>query len=488
MTDDHKPRIHERWAHLRFSVVGPLLAAPPGPGELRGELKQLAEKTWRHPVTLEPVQFGVSTIERWLYRARRARADPVGALRKKIRTDLGRQVAMGEKLKPILLAQYAEHRSWSCQLHYDNLKTCIEADADLGPRPSYHTVRRFLRSQGLFKERRFPDTPGGRKARARLDEREVRSFEAEHVNSLWHLDFHHGSRKVLLPRGEWKTPLALAVMDDRSRLACHVQWYLSETAEALVHGLSQAIQKRGLPRSLMTDNGSAMIAQETTEGLLRLSVVHRTTLPHSPYQNGKQEVFWAQLEGRLIAMLEGVHDLTLPVLNDATQAWVEMEYNQKLHSATAQTPLARFLAGPDVGRASPDSQTLRLAFTAQECRTQRRSDGTVSLVGRRFEIPGPYRTLQRITVRYADWDLTRVYLADQRSGEVLARLFPLDKTKNADGQRRALPQGPISGVVPPQSSGPAPLLRKLMADYAATGLPPAYLPKDELTLPTEERQ
>jgi hypothetical protein len=27
----------------------------------------------------------------------------------------------------------------------------------------------------------------------------------------------------------------------------------------------------------------------------------------------------------------------------------------------------------------------------------------------------------------------------------------------------------------------APLLRKLIAEYAATGLPPAYLPKDECT-------
>ena len=29
------PRVHERWAHLRFSVVGHLLAAPPDKGELR---------------------------------------------------------------------------------------------------------------------------------------------------------------------------------------------------------------------------------------------------------------------------------------------------------------------------------------------------------------------------------------------------------------------------------------------------------------------
>jgi hypothetical protein len=234
----------------------------------------------------------------------------------------------------------------------------------------------------------------------------------------------------------------------------------------------------------MTDNGSAMIAAETTQGLSRLSVLHRTTLPHSPYQNGKQEVFWAQLEGRLLAMLEGVREVTLPLLNEATQAWVEMEYNQKHHSETGQTPLARFLAGPDVARTSPDSQTLRLAFTTEERRTQRRSDGTLSLAGRRFEIPGPYRTLQRVMIRYAGWDLTRVYLTDEHSGEVLVRLFPLDKAKNADSRRRTLPQGPISNTAP-ASGGLAPLLKKLMADYAATGLPPAYLPKHELE-PTEE--
>ena len=43
---------------------------------------------------------------------------------------------------------------------------------------------------------------------------------------------------------------------------------LSETAEDLVHGFSQAIQKRGLPRALLTDNGAAMVSDEFTEGLL----------------------------------------------------------------------------------------------------------------------------------------------------------------------------------------------------------------------------
>ena len=72
--------------------------------------------------------------------------------------------------------------------------------------------------------------------------------------------------RLLLANGQWAYPLLLGVLDDHSRLGCHAQWYLAEGAEQLVHGLSQAFQKRGLPRALMSDNGSAMIAAETRQG------------------------------------------------------------------------------------------------------------------------------------------------------------------------------------------------------------------------------
>ena len=43
------PRVHERWAHLRFSVIGQLLAAPPAKGELKAAIEGLAGRTWQHP-------------------------------------------------------------------------------------------------------------------------------------------------------------------------------------------------------------------------------------------------------------------------------------------------------------------------------------------------------------------------------------------------------------------------------------------------------
>ena len=52
---------------------------------------------------------------------------------------------------------------------------------------------------------------------------------------------------MLTHGGQWLRPIALGVLDDHSRLCCHVQWYLWETAEDLVHGLSQAIQNAVSP-------------------------------------------------------------------------------------------------------------------------------------------------------------------------------------------------------------------------------------------------
>jgi len=474
-------RVHERWARLRFSVIGQLLAAPPAKGALRSELEKLAARDWLHPTTGESVHFGVSTIERWYYRALKERHDPVGILRRKRRQDAGQQAAMSEALRQALLTQYAEHPSWSAKLHLDNLVALAEKRRELQPVPSYSTVRRFLEANGLRKRRPLTsrETAGALLAEARLEQREVRSYEVEYVNSLWHWDFHHGSRKVLTPRGEWRTPLLLGILDDHSRLVCHLQWYLAETAENVAHGLSQAIQKRGLPRAAMSDNGAAMTAAEISEGLVRLGIVHQTTLPYSPYQNAKQEAFWGPVEGRLMAMLEDMQDLTLATLNEATQAWVEYDYNRKIHSEIHEPPISRFIAGPTVTRPSPDSADLKLAFTRTERRTLRKSDGTITIEGRRFEAPNCYRHLTRLEIRFASWDLTLVHLVDDQTGMPLCRLFPQDKTKNASGLRRSL--DPVSAEPIPAKSagGMAPLLAKLIDQQTATGLPAAYLPKDE---------
>jgi hypothetical protein len=144
-------------------------------------------------------------------------------------------------------------------------------------------------------------------------------------------------------------------------------------------------------------------------------------------------------------------------------------------------------------RESPSSNALRDAFRLEMPRRQRRSDGTISVEGVRFEIPSRYRHFRDVSVRYARWDLSRVDLVDARSGTIPAPLYPLDRHANADGQRLLFARDTPPGDDPPPAEGQPqtspsptrpplpPLLQQLLAEYSATGLPPAYLPQNTPT-------
>ena len=136
-----------------------------------------------------------------------------------------------------------------------------------------------------------------------------------------------------------------------------------------------------------------------------------------------------------------------------------------------------------VGRLCSNSTDLKAVFRAEVKRKQRRSDGTFTLKGCRFEVPSAYRHLEMLCVRYASWDLSLASLVDPHTNTCLSTLYSQDKSANADGLRRTLE--PAEGSTQdkasyPSATGIAPLLKELMAEYAATGLPPAYLPKEKL--------
>ena len=485
MTSEKSKASPRRWAELRFLVVGPLLAHPPPAGQLRAALEERSKLLWPHPVTGDLVSFGVSTIERWYYLALDA-DDPIAALTSRVRRDRGTPRAMSPALLKALEQQYRQYPSWSRQLHLDNLVVLCEQDPErMGKAPSLSTVRRRMVDKGMDRHREPRDPTEGQKLAAqRLERREVRSYEASHVHLLWHYDFHQCSRRVVLADGSYVTPWLLGILDDCSRLCCHLQWYLAESAENLFHGLSQAYLKYGLPRSEMHDNGAAMRAAEIVGGAKRLGIEQYPTLPYSPYQNGKQEHFWTTVEGRLMEMVRKREPLELAELNRMTVAWVEMDYNRAVHSELGQSPIERVLQGPDVSRKSPSFDDLRQRFVRTRHARVRRSDGTISLHGVRFEVPSRLRTLTRLLVGYRRWDLSSALVLDERTEQTICRLFPLDKQRNASGRRRTLePLDDTSTDLdhdPEPDNTLPPLMEKILRDFAATGLPPPFVPKDEL--------
>ncbi len=103
MSDKPKEPTHNRWARFRFAVVGPLLASPPKRGELKQEIKELTDETWKHPITGEPTKLTEPTIERWYYQAKNAGDDPVACLRRQIRKDSGEQRSLSAAVREALV-------------------------------------------------------------------------------------------------------------------------------------------------------------------------------------------------------------------------------------------------------------------------------------------------------------------------------------------------------------------------------------------------
>lgn len=197
-----------------------------------------------------------------------------------------------------------------------------------------------------------------------------------------------------------------------------------------------------------------------------------------------------------MAMIESTQQLTLEKLNQLTQVWLEYDYHRNLHSEIGTTPLQRFTQARSVGRDAPDSQSLRRAFRKRVRRRQRRTDGSCSLEGRRFEIPSRFAQLEFVTLSYARWDLSTVELIDPDTGVMLSRIYPLDKHANATGVRRTRENtatrsddSPVQAMDSAQAAlcavdeqGLSPLMRKHLREFGATGMPPGFIP-----LPDETR-
>lgn len=144
MEHESRERRARRYAELRYAIIGGLLASPPEGGQLQQAIAELATTRWSDPVTKRELTFAASTIERWYYQAKDA-ANPIGALTRKPRIDVGRSKAMGSDLLAALEAQYRAHKRWSHQLHADNLAAvCRESPERYGRAPSYSTVRRRM--------------------------------------------------------------------------------------------------------------------------------------------------------------------------------------------------------------------------------------------------------------------------------------------------------------------------------------------------------
>ncbi len=381
MTEDEKMQV----AVFRYSVISDFVN---GMSMSRADKSRLmrdkCERKWQIPFS-QKTRISEETIRHWI---RLYKDDGLQSLMPKGRSDQGKSRVMDDDTCSALITLRKEMPEATVPhlIEQMNKRRLVTPGTVLNST----TVYRFLHQQDLM--HLSGPVPVDR-----------RKFEAELPNDLWQSDVMHGPKVDV--GGRQKKTYLIAILDDHSRLIVYGRFYLSETLSSYLDALENALTRRGLPRKLYVDNGPAFRSKQLqyVTASLSISLIHAR--PYLPQGKGKIERWFKTVRSRF---LPHVTATTLPGLNGALDTYLAQDYHQKKHSATGQSPLARFTSQIHCLRTAPANlkdyfRTVALRKVAKD-RTIT-LDGSiyeapVPLIGRRVELLYHQTDLEAIEVRY----------------------------------------------------------------------------------------
>nr|MDO8115836.1 DDE-type integrase/transposase/recombinase [Candidatus Sigynarchaeota archaeon] len=205
--------------------------------------------------------------------------------------------------------------------------------------PSLQSVRRVLREEGL-----------GRERTARR--KNYIKFERSIPNDLWQIDFKGWNRIGHLGKLH-----LLAILDDMSRFVVAARWYVSSEEEHVLRILRTAFEQHGLPRQILSDNGSqfkSIIGENATRYykiLTMLGVEPIYHKPHHPETKGKLERWFGTVQTNFLP--EGLHFVdthpgaTVEQFNQRFHEWLDWyNYKHVHYSLDGQAPGKLYVEHP----------------------------------------------------------------------------------------------------------------------------------------------
>lgn len=417
-------------ALFRLSVLGPLVSRERlGHGELQQIVQQLAQQEYAIPGSRRR-HISEKTLLKWYYAWRR---EGLTGLADRARTDVGRS-KLPEAIQGAVLAAKRENPRRSIR----QIRLLLEA-AGVVPRDTLSrcAVHRLLKAHGI-----------SRIAGPDVVPEEKRSFEAEYAGSIWYGDVLHGP--TLSFGGKRTKTYLVSLMDDASRLIAHCAFCTSETALDIEGVLKQALLRRGVPKTLVVDNGAAYRAS-TLQGIcaqLSIRLVH--CRPYQPTSKGKLERWHRTLREQFLAELDATHIRDMADLNARLWAWIEQIYHRRKHGALGEhTPLSRYQQDlPRIRQLGTLAARLDELFLHRISRHVRR-DGTVSFNGKRFEVP--YELTGQTVVVVVDPHAGSVIRVESQAGQALGAATELDTVANCTRRRQRPPAQPATHAA---ASGP----------------------------------
>ena len=399
----------EAKALVRFAAVQAVLQGVQAGQSLVQALRSASEHNW------EGRRYSFSTIEDWYYRYR---AGKFAGLVSSQRSDRGASRSMDPQAVEELGKLRREHPQLTVPALIAELRRrgILEEGGY-----SASTVHRRLAEMGL--DRRSV------KAGAGLSAGPTKAFEVALPNVLWMADCMHGpALKATQGETAAQRTFLFALLDDCSRLCVHGQFYAQERLEGFLHALRQAIQTRGLPDKLYTDNGAAFRSQHLGIVCANLGIRLLHCKPYHSWSKGKIERFFSTVQMQFLPTLTFTPVSSLEELNRRFWQWLETEYHQRGHAALAsESPAQRFARlGTALRLLEANAPLDQLFFMRVDRRV--RKDATFSLGADLWEVAVHLRG-QVITARFDPMSLTRmeVWLGNRFMGLAVR----CDKHRNA---------------------------------------------------------
>lgn len=359
-------------AFHRYKAIDPLVENDCEWGEKGFLLTQLSEQSGR----------SISTLKRYLRKVEQAGGDPTALAPKEKRSDQGQVRAMTVAWLDLAVALREEAPGRSARQIIEILEKSGEVPHGAIKRS---TLDRHLRNLGKTRQV------------VRQDKRVFQRYEKKHRNVQWIMDFCVPRLYVANEDNSNEQVAVLVIMDDYSRLCCHIEAFMHQDILAVEEGLKKAFLRCGLPASLYADNGSAFVSRFLTGALLDLGIIYRHSVPGEPMGRGKVERLIQTFQDSFVPEMSLRYPYTLADINRALWAWVDQSYHQRVHSETLQTPRERF---------DTDTQPLRFctpmelegAFMYRVTRTVTKT-ALVKLEGTSYAVD---RTMarQKVEVRY----------------------------------------------------------------------------------------
>ena len=389
-------------ALTRFRALNFIEDLQRGGGALAAALRQASLHPWPDE---NGDYYAVRTLEDWWYAYRKG---GFAALVPAPRSDRGQSRTLDAPTATWVLEQVSQNPTVPLKVLYAHWRQNQRL------LPSISVLYRYLRRQGL-------DRKSLRSGR--LESGPTKAFEAPHVNDLWMVDFSPGP--TLSGHGQSLSTQLCVLVDDHSRLIPFAAYYPHANTEAFHHALKEAILRRGLPRKLYTDQGKPFVHAHSHLVCAQLGVRLLHAKPYHSWSKGKCErlIQTIQQGFETTLRLEGQQAHSLEELNTKLAAWIQTVYHQRPHSATGQSPEARYQqAAPTLRQWDPREDIEPLFYLRLE-RTVRK-DGTVRLDGELYEVPLSLRAL-KVQLRLDPWRRTRLEVWYQDKFMGLARKAPL---------------------------------------------------------------